>query len=166
MIQNTKISLIAAIGKNRELGKNNDLIWKIPEDLKRFREKTRGHAIIMGRKTWESLPTKPLPGRYNIVITRDDKYSVGNLEKVTIARSLEEAVNEAKKVEQNEIFVIGGGQIFEQAISIADKLYLTIIDADFDADTFFPDYSAFKKVVFEKSSQEGEYKYKFMDLEK
>jgi len=160
-----KISIIAAIGKNRELGKNNDIPWHISEDFKRFKQITTGHPIIMGRKTWESLPTKPLPNRYNIVITRDVNYKIEN-ENVKVASSLEGAINLAKEKNQAEIFVIGGGQIFEQAISLANKLYLTVVEGDFDADTFFPDYSNFNKVVFEKEGQEGDYEYKFLELEK
>ena len=155
-----KISLIAAIGKNRELGKNNDLIWKIPEDLKRFREITRGHAIIMGRKTWDSLPTKPLPNRSNIVITRDTGFKADG---AIACSSIEQAL---EKAGDGEIFVIGGGQIFKQAMPFADKLYLTVVDANSDADTFFPDYSAFTRVVFEKEAESEGQKYKFIDLER
>lgn len=163
-----KISIIAAIGKNRELGKDNKLIWHIRKDLERFRELTKGHPIIMGRKTWESLPIRPLSNRYNIVITRDTKYSIQNIKNVVIARSLEEAITAGKKVEKSELFIIGGGQIYEQAIEkgSVDKLYLTVIDSSFEADTFFPDYSEFKKIVFEKSGESEGYKYKFLDLEK
>jgi len=161
-----KISIIVAIGKNREMGKGGKIPWHISEDFKRFKRITLGHSVIMGRKTWESLPIKPLPGRYNIVITRDAKYTIQNAKNVAIVRSLEEAITEGKKVKQNELFIIGGGQIFNQSISLADKLYLTIIDASFDADTFFPDYSNFKRVVFEKEGKSEKYKYKFIELEK
>jgi dihydrofolate reductase len=162
-----KISIIAAIGKDRELGKNNKLLWHIPEDLKRFHSITRGHAVIMGRKTWESLPHKPLIERYNIVITRDTKYTIQNSKNVKVTSSLGEALQLATLTQGNdECFVIGGGQIYGQAISIADKLYLTIIEENFDADTFFPDYSQFKKIIFEKEGKFEKYKYKFLELEK
>jgi len=172
-----KISIIAAIGKNRELGKNNKLLWYIPEDLKRFHLITKGHVVIMGRKTWESLPKKPLVERYNIVITRDPEFKINNLRKgkdFGIVDSLENAIKKSKEIlnakylipNADEIFVIGGGQIYQQAISIADKLYLTIVEESFDADTFFPDYSQFKKVIFEKESKSEKYKYKFLELEK
>lgn len=161
-----KISIIAAIGKNRELGKGNRLIWHIQEDLQRFRELTKGHPIIMGRKTWDSLPAKPLLDRTSIVVSRQ----AGKLfQGATVIFSLEHAIDLAKSAPGgDEVFIIGGGQIYEQAIKkgLADKLYLTIIDAGFDADTFFPDYSEFKKVVFEKSGESEGYKYKFLDLEK
>ena len=165
-----KISIIAAIGKNRELGKNNDIPWHIPEDFKRFKQITSGHSVIMGRKTWESLPIRPLPKRYNIVITRDLGFKIEGMMKgdnFRIANSLEEAIKIASSKQGNdEIFIIGGGQIFEQALPLVNKLYLTVVDGDFDADTFFPDYSEFKKVVFEKESSEGELRYKFLELEK
>lgn len=164
-----KISIIAAIGKNRELGKDNKLLWRISEDLKRFKALTAGHTIIMGRKTWESLPIKPLPNRTNIVVTRDSSFSLPGGRLVRLARSLEEAVEIAKKEKGNEeIFIVGGGQIYKEAIEkkLVDKLYLTIIDAEKNADTFFPDYSEFKKVIFEESHEDGGYKYRFLDLER
>ena len=162
MIQNTIISLIAAIGKNRELGDSGKIPWHISEDFKRFKQLTLGHPIIMGRKTWESLPVKPLPGRYNIVITRDQEFEP---EGAIVCNSIENAIEKAREMLKDEVFIIGGGQIFEQSISLADKLYLTIIESDFKADTFFPDYSNFKKVVFEKMGESGRYKYKFVELE-
>lgn len=156
-----QISIIAAIGSNRELGKDNKLLWNIPEDLKRFRKLTMGHPVIMGRKTFESIG-KSLPNRANIIITRDKNYQiVGCL----IAHSLEEAINMAKEKDKKEIFIIGGGQIYEQAISIADKLYLTVVEGNYNADTFFPDYSQFKKVVFRKESQYQQYHCTFLELE-
>jgi dihydrofolate reductase len=158
-----KISLIAAIGKNRELGKGNKLLWHIPEDLKRFKELTHGHVVIMGRKTHQSIG-RPLPNRLNIVITRDPNFFVPG---VVTAHSLQEALDTAMEREVNEIFIIGGGQIFEEAISRADKLYLTVIDQTFpDADTFFPDYFEFKKETFKQEGASGQYKYTFIDLVK
>lgn len=138
------ISIIAAIGKRRELGKNNKLLWHIPEDLKRFKRITEGHPIIMGRKTYESIG-RPLPRRTNIVITRNPEYpSVG----IMIASSLEDAIAKAKPCEgAQELFIIGGGEIYAKALPMADRLYLTIVDAEADADTFFPDYSMFTKEI-------------------
>lgn len=127
------ISLIAAIGKDNELGKGNDLVWRLPADQKFFREKTSGHSIIMGRKTFESLG-RPLPNRRNIVITRDKTYLRHGID---VVNSLEKAINLAKN---GEIFIIGGAEIFKQAMGVADRLYITHIDAkDKDADTFFPE---------------------------
>src|SRR3989344_4986634 len=131
-----KLSLIAAIGKNNELGKNNTLLWHMPEDMKYFREITRGHAVIMGRKTFESLPGGPLPKRRNMVITRDKTYLRHG---VDVVHSLEEAIALFKE-SSDEIFVIGGGEIYKQAMQYADKLYITHVDAEEkDADTFFPE---------------------------
>lgn len=156
-----KISLIAAIASgNRAIGKNNRLIFHIPEDLKRFKKITSGHVVIMGRKTFESIG-RPLPNRTNIIITRDPQYFV---EGAMVVHSLEETLRQAQDIE-TEVFVIGGGQIYQQAIGLADKLYLTIVEGNPDADTFFPDYSDFKKVVFEESHQSDGLKYKFINLE-
>jgi len=171
-----KISIIAAIGKNRELGKDNRLLWHIPEDLKRFKKITTGHVVIMGRKTFESLG-RPLPNRVNIIITRDKNYQIKkdnssidrSIEpKTRICISLEEAIRLAKKLkpDDNEVFIIGGGQIYKQAINIADKLYLTVVEGEFDADTFFPDYSRFNKVLYKKTGQTDKYCYEFLELEK
>lgn len=157
-----KVSLIAAIAsENRAIGFNGRLIFHIPEDLKRFKEITTGHPIIMGRKTFESIGM-PLPNRTNIIITHDIDYMA---EGCTIANSLEEALRLAQG--DDEIFIIGGGQIYKEAIGMADKLYLTIVEGSPEADTFFPDYSDFKKVINEENhvSDEG-IKYKFIDLEK
>ena len=155
-----KISMIAAIAsRNRALGQGNELIYKIPEDLKRFKEKTEGHVIIMGRKTFESIG-QPLPNRTNIVISRDSEYVV---EGGIAVHSLDEAL---QKAEGDEVFIIGGGQIYQEAMPFADKLYLTIVEGNPDADTFFPDYSDFKKVVFEENHPENTPPYKFLDLEK
>jgi dihydrofolate reductase len=154
------ISIIAAIGANRELGKDNKLLWKNPEDMKRFRELTAGHPVIMGRTTFQSIG-KPLANRTNIIITRDENFQASGC---LVAHSLLEAINRAKEIYKNEIFIIGGGQIYAQAIDIADKLYLTVIEGTFDADTFFPDYSRFKKVVFRQDGQTDNLKYTFLEL--
>lgn len=157
-----KISIIAAIGKNRELGKNNKLLWDIPEDLKRFRSITAGHTVIMGRKTFESIG-RALPNRTNIIVTRDKNYkAVGCI----ISRSLEGAIDLAKRGGGEEVFVIGGGEIYRQAISLADKLYLTLVEGTFDADTFFPDYSGFRKVIFQEKHKDENYSYTFLEMEK
>jgi dihydrofolate reductase len=155
------ISIIAGIGKNRELGAENKLLWNIPEDLQWFREKTKGHPVIMGRKTHESIG-KPLPNRPNIIITRDTTYrSPGTI----TATSLEEAINMAKGLDDKEIFIIGGSSVYAQAIDIADRLYLTVVDADFKADTYFPEYKQrFKTIVSERKSKDSTYSYTFFEL--
>lgn len=157
-----KISMIAAIASgNRGLGKENKLIFSIPEDLKRFKEITTGHPIIMGRKTFESIG-QPLPNRTNIVITRDQEYFA---EGVAVVHSLEEALQEVQG--DDEVFIIGGGQIYQEAIGLADKLYLTIVEGKPNADVFFPDYSEFKKKVWESEEQESNgFKYRFLELER
>jgi len=157
-----KISMIAAIAsENRALGLNGRLIYSIPEDLKRFKEITTGHPIIMGRKTFESIGM-PLPNRRNIVITRDEDYFA---EEVVIVHSLEEALGLVQNAD--EVFIIGGGEIYKEAIHMADKLYLTVVEGNPEADTYFPDYSDFKKVTFEEEHESDEgLKYKFLDLMK
>ena len=128
------ISLIAAIGKNNELGKNNDLIWRLPADQKFFRETTSEHTVITGRKNFEAMG-RALPKRRNIVVTRDTNYRAEGAE---VAHSLEEALALARG--EKEVFVIGGAEIYRQAMSVADKLYITHIAAeDKEADTFFPE---------------------------
>lgn len=132
------ISLIAAVAKNRAIGKDNQLLWHLPEDMRHFRETTRGKAVIMGRKTWESLPEafRPLPGRHNIVVSRNAAYAAPG---ATLVTSLEEAIRLLG--DDEESFVIGGEQLYRQAMPFAQRLYLTEIDQDFDADAFFPDFS-------------------------
>lgn len=128
------ISMIAAVGKNSELGKGNDLIWHFKEDMKFFKETTMGNTVIMGRKTFESLP-KALPNRKNIVITNNKNYSA---EGATVVNSPDEALALA---ESEEVFIIGGGRIYSHFLPLADKLYLTEIEAECaDADTFFPQF--------------------------
>lgn len=129
------ISLIAAIGKNNELGKGNTLLWSMPADMKHFRETTALHAVVMGRKTFESIG-KPLPNRRNVVITRDVNYKK---EGVEIVHSLAEALDLFPDPNE-EIFIIGGADLYRQTMEIADRLYITHIDAeDKNADTFFPE---------------------------
>ena len=135
------ISIIVAIAENMAIGKNNDLLWHIPEDLKRFKRITSGHPVIMGKRTYESLPRRPLPNRRNIVIT-DVKGE--ELEGCEMAWSIAEAIAKCNPSEEN--FVIGGASIYKQFLRYADRLYLTRIHKSFDADVFFPeiDYSQWK----------------------
>lgn len=162
-----RICVVVAIGKNRELGKGNRLLWKIPEDVQRFRDLTKGHPLIMGRKTFESILSyrgSPLPERTNIVVTRDPSWTY---EGVIVVNSLEEALEKAKPLDTEEIHIGGGAQIYEQALPYVDKLYLTLIDAEGEADTFFPPYEdQFTKKVFEESHEWNDIKYKWVDLER
>ena len=128
------VSIIAAIGKNRELGKGNDLIWHFKDDMKFFKETTTGSTVIMGRKTFESLP-KALPNRRNIVISSNKGFKAEGAE---VVDSIEKAL---KKAKDDEIFIIGGGRIYEEFLPLADKLYLTEIDAVCeDAEVYFPKF--------------------------
>jgi len=157
-----KISIVVAVSENRVIGNKGKLPWHILEDMKRFKELTTGNIVIMGRKTYESIPEKyrPLPNRINIVITRNKDYSE---KKIIICNSIQASINEAKKFNK-EIFIIGGAQIFQQGIKYANKLYLTIVKGNFEGDAFFPDYSEFKKVVAKKESRDDNYQYTFLDL--
>ena len=129
------MSLIAAVASNRAIGKGNQLLWHLPEDMRYFRETTRGKPVIMGRRTWESLPDafRPLPGRHNIVVSRNLAYAATG---ATLVTSLDEAIQKAG--ETNEVFVIGGAELYRQALPLADRLYLTEVSGDFEGDAFFP----------------------------
>jgi dihydrofolate reductase len=165
----TTISLIAAIGAgNRALGKDGQLLWQIPDDLKRFKAITSGHPVIMGRKTWESLPEKfrPLPGRLNIVVTRQEGYEATGAE---VCASLETALAMAQGTHAAEggmeVFVIGGGELYKEALTFADKLYLTLIDEEKEGDVFFPEYEqTFTKILFEESREYNGLRYRWIDL--
>ncbi len=155
------LSLIAIIGKNRELGKNNKLIWNIPDDMAHFRKITANHPVIMGRKTFQSIG-RPLPSRTNIIITSDPYVRIGGAE---VVGSLDDAIALAKKSSGNEeIFVVGGGQVYKEAIDQADRLYLTVVDATADADTFFPDYSRFTKVISQEPHESGGFHFTYFTL--
>jgi dihydrofolate reductase len=159
------VSIIAAIGKNRELGYKNQLLWHIPEDLKRFRRLTQGHVVVMGRKTYESIG-KPLPKRINIVVSRNLE-NAGSKD-VVVASSLEEALRQAKALEKRgEVFVIGGGQIYNQALKYTDRLYLTKVNKEAKADTYFPEYEHIfiKTVNIERGAFSGN-SFEYLTLEK
>lgn len=157
-----RISIIAAIGRNRELGKANTLIWHVREDLKRVKELTMGHPIIMGRKTYESIG-HPLPGRTNIVITRHPTTITG----CVVATSLEAALEAARSVDPGEIFIFGGASVYAEALPITDRLYLTLINAeDAAADVFFPEYTPFTKEVFREDHLDEDIPYSWVTLER
>lgn len=167
-MQKPRVSIVVALGKNRELGKEGKLLWHIPEDLKRFRTLTLGHPVIMGRKTFESIVAiigKPLPGRTNIVVTRDETWQY---EGALVFHSLEEALAKAGELDQEEIHIGGGADLYAQALPFVDRLYLTLIDDTKDADTFFPAYETeFTKQVGEKETLEFEgLKYERVILER
>lgn len=172
-MEQIRISMIAAIGRRREIGKGNQLLWHIPDDLKRFRSLTNGHPCIMGRKTFESIVAivgKPLPNRTNIVITRDTSYKgpsfAEDIAAPIIVSSIEDAIQLGKrKSGGEEVFIIGGGEIYALGISYADKLYLTLIDDEKEGDSFFPEYEhIFKKKVYEEGREFEGTKYTWVDL--
>ncbi len=135
-----KVALIVAIGNDREIGKDNDLLWHLPADMKFFKETTMGHAVIMGRKSYESIPEKfrPLPGRTNVVISRNPHL---NYEGALTATSITQALEKAEASGHELAFIIGGGQIYHQAIEegLVETLYITHVNGNFEADTFFPE---------------------------
>ena len=129
------ISLIVAASTNNAIGKNNKLLWHLPNDLTFFKNTTWGMPVIMGRKTFESM-NKPLPGRFNYVITRQSNW---NAKGVTVANDLTEALKKAEEPNCNEIFIIGGGEVFKQSMDLANKIYLTRVHANLEGDVFFPE---------------------------
>ncbi len=161
------ISVIAVLGtRTRAIGKDNDLLWDLPEELARFRRITRGHPVIMGRKTWESIPDKhrPLPGRANFVVSRSETYEALG---ATLTESLEDALVQARAIPDNEeVFVIGGGTLYKEVLPYADRLYLTLVDDDAPGDTFFPEYPDFKKVIEKEDCEENGIRYTLLTLER
>ncbi len=141
------ISIIVAIDENNAIGKDNQLLWYIPDDLKRFKRLTTGHPVIMGKKTYESLPVKPLPNRMNIVLTDIPGEKIENC---TMAYSIEEAISHCPDGE--ECFVMGGGMVYRQFLEIADRLYITFVHKEFDADTFFPEIDFSKWILKEEEA--------------
>lgn len=159
-----KVSLIVAHDDKLGIGAKNRLLWHIKKDFQHFKNLTVGHPIIMGRKTYESIG-RPLPERTNIIITRN--YHSVPEQNVKVTHSLKEALDLAQSIDQKEVFIIGGGEIFRQAFqqNLVDKLYVTKVQGDFQADTFFPDYSHFKLLKREEA-QEGPYRFTFYVFEK
>ena len=160
------LSIIVAIAaSNNAIGKDNSLLWHISEDLKRFKEITSGHKILMGRKTFESLPGI-LPNREHIILTRDKNFNVDS-DKVTIINNIEDAIKYYKDSNE-EIFIIGGGEIYKEFLPLANKLYLTKVYKDFDADTFFPQINLDEWKVIHTSETKIDEKsglnFEFIDL--
>jgi len=162
------ISIIAAMDEKRGIGKDDRIPWHIKEDLIHLKNLTKDQVVILGRKTYESMASyyqksgRPMPGHLYIVVTHDKNYKTGNGQ-VLIVNSLEDAIANAGS---GEAFIIGGGQIFKEAMekSLVNKLYLTIVKGDFDCDTFFPEYSEFDKIISEQERSEGKYKFKIVAL--
>jgi dihydrofolate reductase len=146
------ISIIAAMDRNRGIGVDNKLPWRLSADLKRFRELTMDHHIIVGRKTFESIGS-PLPGRRMIVVTRDVNYKA---EGCDVAHSVEDATRLARERGENEVFICGGAEIYAQTIGVADRMYLTLVDAEVSADTFFPEFDELEWNQRESSYQQAD----------
>ncbi|WP_373019108.1 type 3 dihydrofolate reductase [Thiomicrorhabdus sp.] len=153
-----RIAMIAAMAKNRVIGLDNDMPWHLPDDLKFFKAKTTGKPVIMGRKTFESIGSRPLPNRPNVVISRNVDLQ---LDGVSVFHSVDEAL-EAFKTEE-EVIIMGGGQLYQQMLPRADRLYLTLIDAQIDGDTLFPDWTQFnwKQVEIQPHSADERHAYAF-----
>lgn len=159
-----KLSIVVAISANNAIGKNNQLLWHLPADLKHFKEITSGHPIIMGRKTYDSIG-RPLPNRRNIVITRQSGLTIPNVE---VVLSLEEAISICKA--ENEVFVIGGAEIYKQALAYTNTIYLTTVHQSYEADVFFPELKENEWIETTKEYHEADEKnniaYTFSTLER
>ena len=160
------ISIIAAIAKNRVIGKDNKLPWNLPADLQHFKELTLGKPIIMGQKTFESIG-RALPGRTNIVLTRDKNFKPDGCIAVY---SIDESLKAAGECDCQEVMVIGGAIVFEQFLSLTNRMYLTLIDEDFEGDAFFPEFDLAdwqeKERIENQPDKENHYKYTFLTLER
>lgn len=157
------ISIVVAVGENNAIGRGGDLLWRLPKDMQFFKETTIGHNVVMGRKTYESIPPKfrPLVGRVNIVVTRQEGYEAPGCR---VVQSVEDAIAFAKANEEEELMVIGGGEIYRQLFDRADKIYLTKVMHSFeDADTFFPQLSPnrWRMVQMQRHSADEKHAYDF-----
>jgi dihydrofolate reductase len=156
-------TIVVAISENNAIGKNNQLLWHLPADLKHFRVITTGHTVIMGRKTYDSVG-KPLPNRRNIIITRQDI----TIEGCEVVKSVEDAL--ALSAHQDEVFIVGGAEIYKQAMHLTDRIYLTIVHQKFDADTFFPEinYDEWQETEREdhQPDEKNKLAYSFITLER
>lgn len=156
------ISMIVAHDLNLGIGQNNNLPWRLPDDLKHFKATTSGKAVIMGRKTFESLGHKPLPHRQNYVISRSSSAWATDEGNLHFCSSLEDAIGQAQG-HQQEVFIIGGGQIYSQALPLADRLYITLVQTQIDADVFFPpyDHQAWQLLSQNHHPQDNKHAYAF-----
>ena len=160
------ISIIVAVSKNGVIGKDNQLIWRLPDDLKRFKKLTTGHPIIMGRKTFDSIG-KPLPGRTSIVVSRNPDFKMDG---VVVTNSLDSAFDYADKLDVDEVFVIGGGELYNQAQTFANKLYITEVETTIDGDTYFKIEQPKNWLETERTVHEAddrhEFAFNFVDYER
>jgi dihydrofolate reductase len=156
------ISIIVAVARNWAIGRNNQLLWHIPEDFRWFKKHTAGHPVIMGRRTWESLPVKPLPGRKNVVITDDPNDCFPG---TVCVGSIESAVQQMDTGGEN--FIIGGGMVYRQFLPFARKVYLTVVDREFEADVWFPELDPGEwKETYRQEHLTGEPGYTFLIFER
>jgi len=160
------ISIIVAVGENNEIGCRNQLLWRLPADLRRFKELTAGHSVVMGRRTFESLPNGLLPNRNHIILSRNPNFSHENC---LVFSSLDEAL--IKLSGENEVYIIGGSQVYSQALPYADKLYMTRVHANFpEADAFFPNilWMNWKKTneIRHPADEKNRYSFTFFEFEK
>lgn len=157
-----KITLIAAVGKNNVIGTDGDLPWSLPKDMKFFSSTTRGHHVLMGRKNFESIPEKyrPLPGRPNLVVTRQADYQANGVDVFT---SIEAAIEFARSKNEEELFIIGGGEIYKQTIALADRLYITHVNAEPRGDAFFPEINEqqFEKTLITEHDMDDVHNHDF-----
>ncbi len=161
-----RLSIIAAVSnKQRAIGFKNNLLWKIEGDLPRFKRITSGHPIVMGRNTYLSIG-RPLPNRTNIVVSNTKDDALSKTEGLIVVDSVEKALAEADKVEQEEIFIIGGGMLYKSTIHLADRLYLTVVYDEPEADTFFPEYSDFQKEIEKEDHLDSNPPFSYITLEK
>jgi dihydrofolate reductase len=155
------VSIIAAMDRKRGIGVDNKLPWRLSADLKRFRELTMGHHIIVGRRTFESIG-RPLPGRRMVVVTRDRNYKAEGCE---IAHSVEDASRLASERGEGEVFICGGAEIYAQSIGIVDRMYLTFVDAEVEADTFFPEFDerewSERESFYQPADEKNQYSFTF-----
>lgn len=157
-----RISMIVAADETRAIGKDNRLLWNIPEDLKRFKELTTGRTVIMGENTYYSIG-RSLPNRTNIVVTMNQSLELPGC---IVAHSIDAAFQIAREQERTEVFVIGGASMYKQCLSLTERLYLTLVEGTHDADTFFPEYSEFSQVLSQEKSGNGKYHYTYFILER
>lgn len=158
--------MIAAMGKNRVIGKDNDMPWHLPADLQHFKKTTLGSPIIMGRKTYDSIG-RPLPGRLNIILSRNTKLEI---EGCSVVNSLDKALDLARQTDATEIFITGGAHLYDTFLEEADRLYITLIDEEFEGDTYFPDYTQlnWKEVAKEDHTADDKnpHAYSFVTLDR
>tara|TARA_B100000900_G_scaffold175810_2_gene149152 strand:- start:1100 stop:1606 length:507 start_codon:yes stop_codon:yes gene_type:complete len=154
------ISLIVAVSQNGVIGKDNQLAWHLPDDMKYFSNMTKGHSIIMGRKNWESIPTKyrPLPERKNIVITRNKNFKS---KEAFVVNSIEQAIDISRTDEDEEVFIIGGGEIYKLGLEYVDKIYITEIYAEIEGNTFFPKWEKDDWIEISRISHPKDEKHKY-----